>query len=134
MKRFIFPVLLLFPVFILMSGCQKEEDEILIKPAARLYPEISMQNYDEAALIIDDYLKSQHDSSSEKNLSDLKDWLLSSECIRQVHLYKGLYDSFPPQLSMHMEFTPGQPSKGAHLYLYLNEDGHLSVASLLPKK
>ena len=116
-----------------MNGCQKVDDNTF-RPSARLSPEINMQNYHEVALIIADYLKSQKDTSSERNLNNLEEWLASSDCIKHVYRSRDLYDSFPPQLSMHLVFTHDQPAKGADLYLYINEDGRLSVASLLIKK
>ena len=128
MKRLMYPVAIFSLAFVFLAGCQKEDDTTL-KPDARLCPEVNMQNYDEVELIISDYLKSQQDSSSERNLTNLESWLKSSDCIRQISLTKGLYDSFPPQRAMHIDFSGKHLATGADLYLYIHDDGHLSISS-----
>lgn len=134
MKKFIYPSMLflfLTSSVSFLTGCQKEEDITTPKPSAKLCPEINMQNFDEVERIIATYLKYQKDSSADQNLSDLQDWLSSSGCISRVHLYKSLYDTFPPQLSMHLDFSDKHPASGADLYLYVHDNGHLSIASFL---
>jgi hypothetical protein len=95
--------LIVLAILLLITGCQKED---LIEPNQKvsICPEIAMKNYEEAGLMINEFLKNQH-PDGRTNISDqLISYLEKCDCVDTIKMTSTLIYTYPAIQEYYIRF------------------------------
>jgi hypothetical protein len=109
---------LFFINILFLCSCQKENN---LYPKASICPEIAKNNYEEAGVIINDFLSSQVNNRNNKT-EELKNYLQNCNCIDSVSVSSNHIYSYPliKEFSIRFIFKQDTIQKVMDIYMFDN--------------
>jgi hypothetical protein len=116
----LFNLLIAF-ILIGLTGCQKDES---IEPNKKvsICPEIAMNNYDEAGLMINEFLNNQPDKGKGNTSDKLMNYLKKCDCVDSIKISSTIEYTYPAIQEYSIRFVIGKDTinKEMDVFLYNN--------------
>jgi hypothetical protein len=113
-------------IFFLLSGCQKEEVAVPTKKV-NICPEIAMNNFEEAAFMINEYIKGQP-LEDKKNIPSLVfNYIESCECVDTIIISSSNNITHPSVFEFSVRFYNNGDAIGKLLNMYLYNNSKIEI-------
>jgi hypothetical protein len=111
-------------VIILATSCQKD-DSNESTTEANICPEITMGNYEEAGIIINDFLNKHSGNSSDTNFEQLNKYLGRCDCVDSISTTKETIYTYPAIKEYNIRFVINSDTTYSVLDFAVFDDGRL---------
>lgn len=125
-KRFI-RGLSIFSVIFFFNSCQKDSSNDNIK-YVDICPEVTMGNFEEVGLILNDYLNNQTGNSESENFEQLSNYLESCACIQSVRTLSEKISANTGFKELELRFKVNSDTIAKTMDLIVFEDGRLEFS------
>jgi hypothetical protein len=112
-------------LFFLFS-CQKDDTNEKIK-VADICPEVAMQNFDEARLIINEYLNNHSGISATSNFEELDKYFQQCDCVDSIGTSEEIIDTYPEIKEYNIRFVINSDTLNSVLDFAVFDDGRIEL-------
>jgi hypothetical protein len=118
--------LLVYFILFSFTGCQKDENNGPNQKNS-ICPEIAMSNYEEAALMINEYLKVQQFNDKVNKRDKLINYLDNCDCIDTINISSTIIYTYPSVQEFSIRFIINRDTINKVLDVYLYNDSKLEI-------
>lgn len=125
MRIKLFILIISIPAILLFTNsCQKDDTSDNTKKA-NICPEVAMNNFDEAGMIINDFLVNLKGNTESENLEKLDHYFNKCDCVQSVNKSSELISTYPRIKEYSIRFVFDSDTISRNLEIMVFEDGKL---------